>query len=204
MIAGAWLAFAATAGGTVPEAVRPVVAPVDAPAQFRAWSVAHGGPAELACDALWPDQALLCFRIREGSTRRWVTTADVSGWGVDLAAVRAAMVDRAASHLAPEGRPVEGLNATFWQAVDGDGWAAAGVLRPGDLSRALGDGPLAVAMPTDQILIAWHPGREEVDRAVAVGIHELWDGKDGAVSAVAFTWDGASWAPWGVATPRAK
>lgn len=195
-----WLTVA-MALAAVPAEVTPVLAPADAPAQFAEHV---GGPSpSLACDPLWSD-ALVCFKVREGKKRRWVTSADLAKWKVDAPALRATLAERAIAKLAdqPKPVPVEGMpGAQYWVAAEGDGWAAAGVLQPSLLAERLGGAPILVAVPVDGVLIAWKIGDRELDRIVAVGVKEMYDAGDGPVTPIVHQWTGARWAPYAEAVP---
>ncbi len=191
--------------------VRPVPAPATAQADWRSWLAGHGKPlSELACVQTWPGFADTCFRVWEPTaagkrSRRWVTSADLGAWGTTAAGLR----DRVAPHAAErvgalaKSRDVVGMKATYLEIVDGDGWAAAAILAPEALAAKLGGAPIAVALPADTVALAWKPGDEQVDLAMAVGVHELFAAQESPVSEVIHVWDGKAWTAWAVATPKA-
>ena len=94
------------------------------------------------------------------------------------------------------------MTASYLKLVDGDGWAAAGALRPDLLAEKVGGLPLRMAMPAEGVLLAWKGGEAEVDRVMAVGVKEMYDQLPGAVSPRIVTWDGAKLAPYGQAVPK--
>ena len=188
---------AMSALAAIPEGVTPVAAPPDAPAQYAAWAAKAARPGTLACDSLWPDQVLLCFRVAEDGKRRWVTDADLTAWNTDLPGLRTEIAGRGLARLASaEQRPVDGMPADFWTVRDGDGWAVAGLLHPKRLIELAG-GPVLAGMPTDGILVWWRAGDADLDRIMAVAITEM-AAADG-LSTVVHRWDGRGWRAFGEA-----
>jgi len=194
---------AARPAAAIPPTVTPVAAPVDVAAEYQAWLRESGRPpAELACDVLWPAEALLCFKTVEGTRRRWVTTADLARWDVDLPGLRAEITRRASEEVVLERVQVTGMDAWYWVSTRQDGWAAAGVLHPDRLVSEVGGEAVLVALPVDGVLLAWKPGDAELDRVVAVAVHELYTEQQGPISSVVFRWDGTRWAPFAEAVPE--
>jgi hypothetical protein len=186
----------AWAVAAVPDGVTPVLAPGDAPQQYADWLQETGAPpVRLACDALWAE-ALVCFKVVDGSRRRWVTEADAKNWGVDVPGLRRVVTDRARQKLAqaPKVMTVEGMpKSKYWLSAEGDGWAAAGVLAPDTLASRIGGAPLLVATPVDGVLLVWKPGDADLDRVLAVGAKEMHDASDSPVTPVVHGWDGTRW-----------
>jgi hypothetical protein len=202
----AWLVGSALAAEPVPANLanlRPVAADTDAPLRFAAWRASRGLPPEtLACEPTVPKAALLCFRVWEKGSRRWVTTADLQRWSTDLPQLRAALSAEARAKVAAASLvPVEGALQTYLRLVDGDGWAAAGLLVPDAVATRLGGAPVRISVPAEGILLAWKPAGPDLDRILAVGARELYDTQQGSVSPAIFTWDGRTWAPFGEAIP---
>lgn len=195
-----WLLTVAALAG-VPEGIRPVVAPLDAPARFVSWA---GDGARLACEPLWEGASLLCFRVWEGGRRRWVTSADLAAWGATVADLRAAVARAAPSRVELERRPIVDMDAHWWLLRSGDGWSAAGVLAPDRVAQALGGGPVRAAVPAEGVFVAWRAGDREVDHVMAVAVRELFDqAEPTGVSPLVHTWDGTSWTAWARAVPQA-
>lgn len=187
--------WASLALGAVPDKVFPALAPADAPAQWREWAKAKGLPAsEMACDPLWKDEALICFKVEEKGKRRFVLSTDLTKWGVDVEALRRTVTDRAKAALAsqPTKTPVPGTDKSYWVSAEGDGWASAGILLPMVLADKLG-GPFYVAVPTDKVLLAWRPGDPDLDTIVAVGVKEMYTAAEWPVTPVVHQWTGTGW-----------
>lgn len=189
----------------VPDGLRPVIAPIDAPAQYRSFvGRARGADAQLACDELWKDASLLCFRVWENGRRRWVTHADLRAWGVTLQQLRETVSLRAPSHLDLEQRPIADMEAHWWVLRSGDGWDAAGVLAPARVAEVLGGGGLRAATPAEGVFVVWRAGDREVDHVMTVAVRELFDrAQPGGISPLVHTWDGRSWSPFARAVPEA-
>lgn len=205
MSLGAWL-VAGVAAAAVPDGLRPVVAAVDAPERYNVFRMTEGqDPAALACETLWPEATLLCLRVWEGGKRRWVVDGDLGRWGIAFQAARDRLAAGAADKIsAAELVPIDGMPASYLRLVDGDGWAAAGVLRPDLVAARLGGGPIRVAVPSENVLLAWRADAgPEVDRVMAIGVRELYEKQPPAVSPKVVSWDGARWIPYGEAVPAA-
>ncbi|MFT4626815.1 MAG: hypothetical protein ACI8PZ_005493 [Myxococcota bacterium] len=194
--------LAALALATPPIGLRPVVAPWDAPAQYAAHASAAGRSDALVCEPLWPERAQLCVRMRDGERLRWVTTADLEPWAATpqslLAAVREAGAEQAVD---VEEIVITGMDATYLRVRDGQGWAASVVLDPSAYAERLGGEPIAIAVPTNGVAVAWRAGREPVDRVMAVGVREMFDTLPGAVTPTIFLWSKDGFARFGHAEP---
>ena len=196
--------LATAAWGAAPDGLRPVVGSVDVGERFVRWLGEQGlAPEHLVCEPVWPEVAQLCFRVWDQGKRRWVVGHDLGTWGVDEPGLRAAVTPLAEAHLKQaELVPIGGMTTSYLRLVDGDGWAASGLLRPDLLVARLGGGPIRVAVPADSVLISWKAQGEEVDRIMAVGVRELYDSaRTGAVSPKVVTWDGLKWESFGEARP---
>jgi hypothetical protein len=181
----------------VPDGVIPVLARADTPAQ---WAETHTDA--LACDPVWPQEVLVCFRVQEGKKRRFVTAADLARWGVDSVGLRAVVTERARARLAtqPVRRTVDGTEKVYFVAAEGDGWSAATVLAPEVVGARLG-GPFLLAAPTDQTVLVWLPGDKDLDKIMAVGAKEMFEGADWPVSPVVHQWDGRRFSSFVEAVP---
>jgi hypothetical protein len=197
-----WLTASALAG--VPDGVHPVLAPPDVPGRYAAQKAAEGQPVELACDPLWPEHALLCFKRREGDRDRWVTTADATRWGTDVAGLRAWAAERALQVLAtqPDRMQVTDSTQSYWVAAEGDGWSAAVLLQPVALAEKIGSPAIHVAAPMDGVVLAWPGGDAALDTIVAVGVREMYDQGKQPISPVIFEWTGTRWREFAEAKPR--
>jgi hypothetical protein len=198
LLAGAALA-------AIPDGLRPVVGTADVGERFARWLGEEGMPPEhLICEPFWPEVASLCFRVWDKGKRRWVVGGDLQAWGVDEPALKAAATAGAEAKIrAAELVPIGGTKASYLRLVDGDGWAAAALLRPDIVAERLGGGPIRVAVPADSVVVAWKVQGDDIDRIMAVGVRELYDQTKGPVSPKIETWDGAKWEPFGEAHPTA-
>jgi hypothetical protein len=197
------IVLATAALAAPPDGLRPVVGSADVGERFVRWLGEQGlAPEHLVCEPVWPEVAQLCFRVWDQGKRRWVVGRDLATWGVDEPGLRAAVTPLAEAHLsAAELVPIGGTAASYLRLVDGDGWAAAGLLRPDLLVQKLGGGPIRVAVPAESVLVAWKAQGEDVDRIMAVGVRELFDTTKNPVSPKVETWDGLKWEPFGEARP---
>ncbi len=189
-----------------PDGLRPVVAPFDVQAQHDAFRAERGLATQtLACRPLWPRHASLCFRVWDGGARRWVVRADLARWGTDVDGLRDQVQPKAAARLSEaEVATVDGMASTFLKHVDGDGWAAAGVLDPPALAARLGGPPIRVAVPSGSVLLAWKAGDTALDTVMAIGVTELYEQQAGGVAPNVFTWDGEEWRSFGVARAKSE
>lgn len=200
------IALAALAAWGAPPAadLRPVATAAGVQERYTRWRELEGLPPErLVCQVAWAEVVDLCFRVWEQGKRRWVVVGDLAAWGADAAGLRATLAEPAAERVrAAELAPIEGMSTSYLRLVDGDGWAAAGLLRPELVAERLGGGPVRVALPAESVLVAWKVQGDEVDKVMAVGVRELYEGTPGAVSPKIVTWDAGKWIPFGEARPR--
>jgi hypothetical protein len=188
-----------------PDGLRPVLAPVDAPNQFVEWQKSSGGTTALACEEIWPGDALLCFRVWEGKHRRWVTTDDLKTWGVTVAKLREKVRRRAGEFIGTMARkrPLD-LPGRYYELVDGDGWTASVLLRPDLVCDQLGVSRLLVAAPNESLVFAWTPGDAELDSAIGIGVKSVFDEGNRSVTPVVYSWSGEAWEAYGEAKTRGR
>lgn len=190
-----------------PADLRAVVVSVDTPERFAAWRAMEGLPPEsLACVPGVAGVNLVCLRVWEHATRRWVLASDLRTWSTDPITVLHQVAEQAPAALQrAELVPIEGTGERYLRLVDPD-WAVAGFLRPDLLTARLGGGAIRVAVPEDRVLLAWKvtdpAGASELDRMMAVGVHEWWSRGASPVSPRVFTWSGTEWTTFGQAVPR--
>jgi len=179
------------------EALRPILAPWDAPTKWSAYLEGKGAsPDPLACDALVDDQVRLCLRVREGDRLRWVTTGDLERWSLSLEQAVGLVREASTTHLS-DARPVQvvDMNHEFLQLVDGEGWAASLALQPDRVARMLGP-DTRFAFPAGTVALAWRAGDGELDKVMAVGVVELAEEQPGEVTRTVFRWDGKGFVPY--------
>ncbi len=196
------LAFAFPALGAVPDSVRPIAAPADAPAQHAAWAAESGREvAPLVCRVVWPDAARVCFTVVEAGVRRWVTEGDLAKWEVELDALVALIVTRSAAPTSdrPRATAIADMPGTYWVAADGDGWDAALLLAPARIAARVGGGSVLVAVPASGTLLAWRPGDADLDKVMAVGTRRMYEADISPVTPLVHRWDGEAWTAFGEA-----
>ena len=195
-----WFWLASISLGAVPDGVRPVMAAPDTPERFSSWASDHGLEGRsLPCARLVPDALLMCFRLREGKTRRWVRDDDLERWGVDLRGLLTAVTERSKGQVAGSGvlTSVQGMDARYWLGASGSGWQSAVFLAPGEVARALETQSLVVAAPSRGVVLAWGGGDPELDLVMTVGAREMFERQEGPVSEQAFRWDRGTWSVYG-------
>lgn len=155
------------------------------------------------CAPVVADELSLCVQLRSREGDRWVSAADLLGWGLAREEMIARVVHRAGAHVRSSGGfvEVEGLGA-YWMAATGDGWASSGFFHPDRLARALGSDDLRVAVPNVGVLLAWGGGSPDLDLAMAVGAADMFEVQRLPVSATVYRFDGRGWAPWASARER--
>ncbi len=189
----AWLSIALGAE------VIPWAAPWDVQDRYDRWRASRGeAPAALACDALWDRAARVCFREVVGDRLRRV---HLDGAPPVRALRRQAEADAASWVRAElETVPVQGMAASYRLLRDARGRAVYGALAPDVLASEVGL-PLLVALPSSSFLLAWRGGDPDVDKAMAVGVVELYQQATDPVTPVIFAWDGTRWFAFGEARP---
>ena len=189
-----------------PAEVHAAAAPYDIQAGYDGWRATKKlGPQPLACEVLWTGHAQLCFRWRADGKRQWATRDDLTTWTTSTVALRSAATAGSAAWVANETEwvAVSDLDGRYLRLRDGDGRAVLGALAPEALEAAVGS-PLAVAIPSTGVLLAWKAGDRDFDHAMVVGVRELHDQARDPVTAVAFRWIGGEWVPWVEATHQEK
>jgi len=166
--------------------------------QYAEYAKSQGLESRLACNTLWPGQALICFKVLDGKKLRWVTTDDLAKWRVSQTQLREVIQERALTHLesGPKPMTVDGMPGGYFLAAEGDGWSAAGVLLPGPLSLKLGMPVFLAAVPSEGVALFWKLGDAELDKVLAIGVTEMYESEDGPVSPVIYQWDGLKWQPF--------
>ena len=203
MILGLGLATTVGAASLPADRLRPSLVAVDTPDRYALWRAQHALPAdEPVCEVAWTSTALLCYRVWEGDERRFVLSSDLAAWGATVADLHAIVARAAEAHLAQAVLvPVEGTPQSYLQLLDGDGWSAAGVLRPDLVVARLGGGPVRMAAPVQGALLAWRSEGADLDRIMAVGVKEIHDRGPQSVSPHVWEWNGKVWLPFGEAVP---
>lgn len=202
-----WWMLVAMAFAEVPAEVRPAVVGVATPEAYAAFASKRGmSETALACDTVWGDEALLCWRLITDTEQRWVTTADLARWDVDRAGLRAEVVRRSVELVATAGelKPVEDMEASYWLSAAGDGWAALALLHPDALASRLKARPLMVATPNIDVTLAWAGGNAEVDTVMAVGVREMFEQQRHPITAVVHRWSDGAWKAFGEAVRTEK
>ncbi|MEQ1566599.1 MAG: hypothetical protein ABMA64_13235 [Myxococcota bacterium] len=190
--------WALAALASPPDGLRPVVARAGAVDRYARWAALEGElPARPVCEPVWPEIVDLCYRVWDQGKRRWVVTGDLGAWAADAPALRERVASAAGEWVArAELVPIAGTPHQYLRLVDGDGWTAAGLLRPELAAERLGGGPIRMAYPAETVWIAWRAGDDELDRIMAIGVRELYDATAGSVSPRIVTWDPSAPAPW--------
>ncbi len=203
-----FLLLASLAAAGIPDGLLPAPAPVDTPQQYAEYLQSTGKSADpLACDVLWKNEALLCFKLQKGDKVRWVTERDVTRWGTDLAGLRAEVERQAIDVLErqPVQAPVPDMDGrVYWVAAEGNGWAAAPLLLPSTAALRMGQPTFLAAIPVEGVSMFWRPGDAELDKVMAVGVAEMHDNEDGPVTATVMRWDGQKWLPYAQAEKKRK
>ena len=192
---------------SVPEDVRPSIAPLDIQKQYEAWRVKKAQTvANLACLEFWEDAALLCFRRVEGPKRVWVTHADLRVWGTSLNGLAEELQRRAVKQVAGQVKdvPVNGMDTTYVMASNQDGWGASLVLAPGQMAERWPGREMLFSVPAHGIILAWPGGNPDLDKVMAVGSREIYDSKPGSVSPIVFRWTKKGWVPFVEAKPSSE
>lgn len=189
-----------------PSEPTPPVLPWAAPWEVQAAYDAHRArtgrePRPLACGPLWKDAVRLCLQREEAGRLTRLHTGELSGsWSMArdrLASGAAAWVRGEVERV-----EVEGMEADYRRVRDVRGRAVLAVLAPEVLAEDVGL-PLAMAIPSTGVVLAWKGGNPELDKVMAVGVKELHDQAKDRVSAEVWAWDGERWFPFAEATPTA-
>lgn len=171
------------------------------PAVVRSGSLTHeDGALRPVCRPLIAGELDACLRLRTGPEERWVLPGDLRQWGVEAEVAWAGVERLAGRRLRGAMRQVavEGMDASYWLADRGDGWAGAVLLRPDLAVRWLGP-ELRVAAPSFDVVLAWTPSAPELDLIMAVGVHDMYEQQAGPVHDGVFRTGPGGWALFGAA-----
>ena len=170
--------------------------------------VVHAGTAVAVTDGAAPvcrplvaDALDVCLRVRAGGEERWAEQSDLDVWRVDASEAWAVVARRAGRRARASMRrvEVEGLDASYWQADRGDGWAGAILLRPDVAAAWLGPG-VHVAAPSFDVVLAWAPQGRDVDLVMAVGAADMFAAQARPVHDGVFAIGPQGWTLYGTAT----
>jgi hypothetical protein len=128
--------------------------------------------------------------------RRWLAASDVAN-------IVRPVIERLGV-AEPTGRVVRvpDFKRSFWQTTGREAWAAP-LIDPSAVRAALGaTGPLLIAAPRDGLLMAWVPGDEAFDRAMAIGVREQFEAGPASISPAIVHHEGGAWRYFGQAVPR--
>ncbi len=148
----------------------------------------------------------VCTELSEGLNlctacgSRPVRVTEPAEWGLDMAAVSAAVSERAAAALTDE-RPVRQViadmpGAAYWVSQVGDGYDAAGLLHPDRLFEIAGTTPV-IGVPAVGTFLMWIPGDAETDKVMAVGVRRIFESAEYPVSDKVYRWHNGAWRVWG-------
>ena len=197
-----WIWLMSSAFAAPPDDIRPVLAPLDAPDQYAEYMRSQGRSDVLACEPVWRDAALQCWKYGAGS---WATRADLREWGTSHEALVASTTERARTALAAGWTEVTvpGITGSYFEAPDPDGLAHAAVFLPELLRQVTGGQTVYVSAPVEGVLLAWQPGNAELNHAIAVGARKMFDASTSPSTPVVFQHTGR-WVPFAEATPRGE
>ncbi len=161
-----------------------------------------GDAADQVCDLL-AEQLSLCYVKGTTGDLDYGTSAALSAWALDQAALKAAAQKSAArgfSATRPTESGIEGMAGKWWLSAEADGLDAAGLLFPDRLTEIAGAVPV-VAVPAQGALLFWVPGDPELDKVMAVAARRIYDSADQRVSPLIYRWNADHWEAWGEAKP---
>ncbi|MEE2752260.1 MAG: hypothetical protein VX519_12580 [Myxococcota bacterium] len=180
----------ANAGG--PTVVLATAAPPGIEALWQETARLEGtsGPAaELACRPLVEDLPL-CFRVEEEGRRRWVTRADLQGWGLTVEDLERKASETLTTNPFQQ-RTVSGGEGQWW-AVDTPAGREGTVLLHPEWLKTVGPNPV-LAIPGRDTFFAWNLGDAELDKIMAVGIRKANEQSHIPVTTRILGLDGQRW-----------
>ncbi len=158
----------------------------------------EGGEGSLACEPMLEEVVLMCFRLEADGKRRYVTTADLAAWDLDL--------DELKTHAAAaiDENPLKRIEVDggghYWQSAAPAGREATVLLHP-EWLQTVGATPV-VGLPSRGVVVVWDSGDAELDTMVAVGVTRMHEQLPHPVTPVALRWTENGWARWGEAVKR--
>lgn len=165
------------------------------PLQAQEAYTQEGGQGKLACSILVEDVVQLCYRLEAEGVRRYVTTADLAAWDMDLdeleAAAAGALSDNPLKRIEIDG------GGHYFQSAAPAGREATVLLHP----EWLGEGSV-VGLPARGVVVVWTPGDPAVDKMVSVGVAQMHAQLPHPVTPVVIQPSDEGWKKWGEAKQR--
>ena len=159
--------------------------------------------SDLAC-AEFAEGLLMCFRYADGERLQYVLQSDVQRWETTteqlIKETRLASIDQVHKDRFVF-QDVENVTGGFWGSAQKDGWEAAGLLHPDRLEQMLG-GKVLIAVPQSGTFLFWKDGNPQLNKAVAVGVKEVYNQASHPVSPFVYQWRQEKWVVWGQAVEK--
>ena len=155
----------------------------------------EGGQGTLACSALVEEVLQLCYRLEADGVRRYVTTADLAAWDMDLHELRVHAADALTEN--PLKRIDIDGGGHYFQSAAPTGREATVLLHP----EWLGEGRV-VGVPSRGVVVVWTPGDEQLDKMVSVGVTQMHSQLPHPITPVVIQPSEEGWKKWGEAKQR--
>ena len=159
--------------------------------------------SDLACEN-FAEGLSMCFRYVHKGKLPYVLESDLKRWDATLMQLTISVTDKSVSYVNKERytfQQVDDVNGGYWASARKDGWDEAALLHPERLQQLLGSKPL-VAVPQAGMFLFWPQGSPQLNRAVTVGVKEIYQQSDQPVSPYVYRWNGDRWVVWGEAVKR--
>lgn len=153
-----------------------------------------------------PAPGFVCQELSEGLAlcaacgERLLREAEVESQSIAPAAVFSQLATQAAQNLSAQ-RPVrqeisDMPGAAYWLSQSGDGFDAAGLMHPAQLSEIAGTTPV-IGVPAVGTFLMWIPGDTETDKVMAIGVRRIFEDASHPVSDKVYRWHNDAWVVWG-------
>jgi len=171
---------------------------------YRAYKEKKGSfTSDLACTE-FAEGMLMCFRYVDAQKLPYVLESDLERWDATLEQLQVSATDKSVQYVNKDRytfQTVENVKGGYWASASKDGWDAAALLHPERLKQMLGAEPL-VAMPQAGMLLFWGQGNPPLNKAVAIGVKEVYNQASRPISPYIYQWSQGKWVVWGQAVER--
>jgi hypothetical protein len=161
--------------------------------------------SDLACEK-FAEGLMMCFRYVKKENLPYVLENDLKKWDATTEQLLISASDSSAEYVTKERytmQEIDNVPGGYWASARKDGWDSAALLHPKRLELLLGAKPL-VAVPQSGMFLFWREDNPQLNKAVAVGVKEIYNQSSHPVSPYIYHWSQGKWLVWGEAVEQKK
>ena len=173
---------------------------------YRSYKKSKGTyQSDLACEQ-FAEGLMMCFRYVNKEKLPYVLESNMKEWNAKTEQLLISARDSSIEHVTKERytlQKVDDVPGGYWASARKDGWDSAALLHPERLEMLLGAKPL-VAMPQSGMFLFWREDNPQLNKAVAIGVKEIYNQASHPVSPYIYHWSQGRWLVWGEAVEPKK